>query len=150
MRVKTTSDVARVGDGLVVHAEQRPEDFAELGLASSLLAAQCQRRPALLAGPLINVGEPCNDPVVERVVVLTDVLADVGEKLRAVPFARLDRKAAPQIVVIRKLAAGSKSDLLILTSLRVRQPVISSGYRDRLALLVFAKLDNVLGVPLVE
>src|SRR5262249_36096941 len=123
-------------------------DCAELGLADALLSAQRQRSPALLVGMLKDVGEPSNYPVVERAVVLTNILMDMGQKLRAVALARLDGEAAPQIVEAGDVPAGKETKVEIFAPLRVRDPVL--GLLDDDVLAVFLDDHRVLAVPFVE
>src|SRR5262245_10612429 len=78
---------------------------------------------------LKNVGEPCLDPCIERGVTLADVFAQMIEEPGAFSFARFDRKATPQIVITRHLAAREEADVLILAALRMPYPEFRLFYQ---------------------
>jgi hypothetical protein len=88
-----------------VVAEQRPEYLANLRLPGAFLATDHQGRAMLLFRALDNIGKPSEDPGEQVRIAAAYVVQKVRLEEGAVAGFRLDREAAPQIVIARHVAA---------------------------------------------
>src|SRR5262249_46187443 len=102
----------------------------------------------LLVRLLRDLSEPADDPLIQRLVALGDVVADVGEELAAVARARLDREAPPEVEVAAPPAGRGELDALVLAPPGVPEPVFAD--RGPLRLPVHGGLDRVVEVPRLE
>src|SRR5262249_7561654 len=120
------------------------------GLADAGLAAERERGAELLVGLLRDLSEPADDPAIEIVIALGDVVADVGEKFFAFARAWLDRESAPEIVVALAPAGRRELDPFVLATLAAPQPDLTVRGKLWISPRVDAVLNRLVEMPRLE
>jgi len=123
MSIESAGDITGVGDLAIMQPEQLTERLADNGFSDTLFAAQHERGAFFESGVLKDVREPTKHPIVERGIVVTDVVAKVFFKFLATPIAvRLDGETFPQVVIASWSALRCKGNAIELAALWAFDP----------------------------